>query len=686
MKLKAILFGIFVGLFTLQTQANTIIYVDAAANGAQNGTSWPNAYRHLGPALDTAPAGAEIRVAQGNYFPNEGYTSSPSGNYRNFSFRLPVNGTLRGGYAGVAGENPNEQSVKDYRTYLSANIVITRDPFTFQEQHAYHVVTGASDAVLDGVFLGNAQANGQTITSSAGGGIYCNQTDMTVMNCMLSGNEAVYGGGIYALNADVRVVNCLIICNNAVANGGAVYAQNANVELINCTMTGNEAEGHGRTVFAQNASVDIVNTIVWGTTRENPNMPPRTGAHLSIMNNASIVADHSCIQYGEEAIERDADSTVVWDNSNITSSPEFWCMHMIDFVYNPLSAYSLMGFVLIPPENSSIISPCIDAGLNLPELPTADMSGQDRICNNTVDMGAFESQQGESLPEQTPQELPFTIEKMSLTGSSRAGIASFTIQGQFNISWPSDIVHIQDFKYHPILADILTALQSLTLNVGPFSLTSDMYSPIVVHRSSNNFIYLDKISSGGLVQLNINPNTGVFTLKLTNVDLAGLAAPLYLSFSLNSNLLGVWEETVELTGDDLLQLGVTIPLSLQAGNTDALSVDDARCFQSSRPRADMLIVRGGLCLDENPADPTAEDIILTYGTYQLTLPADNLQKFGTNGLLARLNNDNTFALILINPDRMNFQAIILKADIDEQTEPVAFGLKFAGFDQTAIVP
>ena len=44
------------------------IYVDAAAtNGANNGSSWSDAYTDLQAALDAAAENAEIRVAAGTY-------------------------------------------------------------------------------------------------------------------------------------------------------------------------------------------------------------------------------------------------------------------------------------------------------------------------------------------------------------------------------------------------------------------------------------------------------------------------------------------------------------------------------------------------------------------------------------------------------------------------------------------
>ncbi|MDB9922343.1 hypothetical protein OAC95_02365 [Polaribacter sp.] len=60
--LKTLAVTIFMGCSILSTQAQ--IYLDAAATtGANDGTSWANAYTDLQSALDAAAENAEIRVA-----------------------------------------------------------------------------------------------------------------------------------------------------------------------------------------------------------------------------------------------------------------------------------------------------------------------------------------------------------------------------------------------------------------------------------------------------------------------------------------------------------------------------------------------------------------------------------------------------------------------------------------------
>src|SRR4030042_895784 len=58
-----------------------VIYVDADATGANNGSSWADAYNYLQDALSDAnssPKPLEIRIAEGTYRPDEN-TLNPNG-------------------------------------------------------------------------------------------------------------------------------------------------------------------------------------------------------------------------------------------------------------------------------------------------------------------------------------------------------------------------------------------------------------------------------------------------------------------------------------------------------------------------------------------------------------------------------------------------------------------------------
>lgn len=115
-----------------------VIFVKADASGADNGTSWADAYTHLQSALG-APSGSQIWIAAGTYKP---------GNTRNATFSLG-NISLYGGFAGTETQISQRDLVSN-QTILSGEI---GGP-GFGD-NSYHVVTVQylTSATLDGLVI-----------------------------------------------------------------------------------------------------------------------------------------------------------------------------------------------------------------------------------------------------------------------------------------------------------------------------------------------------------------------------------------------------------------------------------------------------------------------------------------------------------------------------------------------------
>jgi hypothetical protein len=92
MKVRAkILTLLFVALLMVSNAKGEIIFIDADANGANDGSSWADAYNYLQDALAVSQYGDEIWVAEGIYTPAGPVTPAPPGQSSNPD---PANGAI----------------------------------------------------------------------------------------------------------------------------------------------------------------------------------------------------------------------------------------------------------------------------------------------------------------------------------------------------------------------------------------------------------------------------------------------------------------------------------------------------------------------------------------------------------------------------------------------------------------
>jgi hypothetical protein len=103
------------------------IYVDSSATGANNGTSWTNAFTKLQDALSIANVCHfdTILVARGTYYPDEGI--GKSNNDRTISFNIPDSTMVLGGFPSGGGTF-NERNLQCNKTILSGISITTVIP------------------------------------------------------------------------------------------------------------------------------------------------------------------------------------------------------------------------------------------------------------------------------------------------------------------------------------------------------------------------------------------------------------------------------------------------------------------------------------------------------------------------------------------------------------------------------
>jgi len=235
-----------------------------------------------------------------------------------------------------------------------------------------------------------------------GGGIYCYKSSPIITNCIITNNSAVgpgrHGGGICCwgdqnAGGNAIVANCIVSGNSADHRGGGLYAYWSSPTFINCTVIGNRAlEGGGIGSFRE-SNPAVINCIV------RDNIAP-DGNQLALINTLSVpwgweeitemTVSYSNIEGGQAQVWIDPNMILNWEPGNIDIDPNFVDPGYWDDANTPADPnddfFVTGNYHLLP------ISGCIDAGDNLsvPPESTTDIDGEERIFDDTVDMGADE--------------------------------------------------------------------------------------------------------------------------------------------------------------------------------------------------------------------------------------------------------------------------------------------------------
>jgi len=235
-----------------------ILYVNHAAGGANDGSSWDDAYTDLQEAL-TAARDCEVWVAQGVYYP------APDASDRSAAFLLRSDVQVYGGFAAT-------ETLRTERDWL-ANLTVlsgdldgndTTDPHgvvtgtnLISGTNAYHVVVSSgvtTTAALDGFILTAGQANASLNPYNLGGGLYNYNGNPTLDNLTFSANLALNGGGLYNVGGDPSLSNVTFYANRATATGGGMYSTNGNPILTHVTFYTNRAVSNGGGLYNQGGS------------------------------------------------------------------------------------------------------------------------------------------------------------------------------------------------------------------------------------------------------------------------------------------------------------------------------------------------------------------------------------------------------------------------------------------------
>lgn len=423
---RTALAGAFVLLLATAAEA-AVRYVDANLDGGANdGTSWANAYRGpqaLKVAMDAAVNGDEIWVVAGTY------TASPA---TRSVFHVLKNGvSVYGGFAGGEATLAERDPIAN-PTIISGDLLGNDTPSAASRaDNSYHLVTAlaGSNGLVDGFELRGGNANGAGASNfDKGGAIYLvSGQNPTFRNCRFIDNRCTFGGGAGYLNASSpKFFDCLFEANLGGSFGGAFDSANSTQPVFErCTFRGNSAARAGALEFFGGSQPKVTNCLfvanqatgaggggaIWlgsasnGTFR-NITVTGNSATVLAagVNNTGGTSTFINCIVFGNTGPGSVADNGIrsVGGTSQVTySNVQGIAGGTGNLNVNPQFEGSGKGNYRL-----SLASPCIDAGNNaaVPVGTVTDLDGLPRFVDipsvvdtgagtaPLVDMGAYERQ------------------------------------------------------------------------------------------------------------------------------------------------------------------------------------------------------------------------------------------------------------------------------------------------------
>ena len=510
-------------------KTNEVVYVNHAATGNNDGSTWANAYVNVYDALSSnISTDQQIWVASGTYKPNTTLARDAT-----FLFDKPIN--IYGGFSGVETKL-EDRNVLTNVTTLSGdlngddNAVIT-DVESTRQDNSYHVITlkgnfGSVKPVIDGFTISGGNANGGSDIACStpaanqylhyrAAAIYVNpdaagaEINVAIKNCIIENNSAtgmavyvtVSPCGITGTTTDVDFEHTIIRNNYTIShaniyyNGSGTYNNIRNGSLINCLAYANHSTNDSSVLaLTTSGGASSSTVLIYGTTMSKntsnrvrggvvtPSVIRTNGASNSIMAN-SIIYDNgsnypidnssgTTILYKYNSIIQAQTGTALVSNAN----PQFTDSANYDFTLQATS-------------------PAKDTGNNTYATAPTDLLGNHRVFNTTVDMGPYEF--GSSVGR-------------SLTTSSIKGTISADVQPVNGLYTNGTVVMLTATPDTGYQFDGWSG--DATGNTNPLSVTMDADKsitaafsliPVVQHTLTIN-------ATNGTVATNPNPTNGTY--------------------------------------------------------------------------------------------------------------------------------------------------------------------------------
>lgn len=374
----------------------------------------------------------EVRVVQGTYVGYFVYASTEAkalsvlGGYTaGCAERVldPVNTVLDGNQTGTV--------LKLSATTVAAGFVVEGLTLRKGNNSGLGVTVGLGGRVS----LQNNLISGNTSSTSSGGGVNLSATTVMIKNNNISGNIAICdGGGLYLYATTVLLTDNTITGNSTHSsngsscspnNGGGIYLKATTATLTNNNISDNTSYTRGGGLCLISTVTTLTNNTIVGNSSGyggglyldfQGNEPQRS---LALSNNLFWLNRATPNQGADFYINNTTASQVTLRANNFDWTPntEFWVgtpvyldssnLNKLD----PLFVDASTGDFHLQPG-----SPMIDAGYpGTPDLPDFDIEGTPRVLGSSVDIGAYEYDDGSD---------PKAILTLTLAGDGSGTVSS----------------------------------------------------------------------------------------------------------------------------------------------------------------------------------------------------------------------------------------------------------------------
>ncbi|PPK93652.1 putative secreted protein (Por secretion system target) [Nonlabens xylanidelens] len=440
------------------------LYVDANATGANDGSSWANAYIKLQDALDNANT-VDVWVAAGTYKPLAGVSES-----------FTVNNTknIYGGFNGTETTLAERDFITNI-TRLSGDqqnndtAIPAFNAADRSDNNRVILKVYASNTVIDGIYISGGHANVNANQNGAGALI---NKSTTINNCVFENNIS-YGHGTITVNSSPSGSAFLsqnnIIKNNLTGGVCAFYDNisiDGSVRFVNTLIVDNTSLTNS--IFGQSST-----GVVW----INPNSQNGTAVNMQFLN--SVVANNTY----SSPNSGNGNANIRTYSDQLTASYSYYnCIFYGNSVTTPLfndgprnfdlknslsdNGYGISGInmitgdpLFVDPANGDYslqsTSPSVDTGLSSlynNQWLQYDLTGNNRIAGSSIDMGAYEfgATAGINDVEQLSMSLypnPVTnIINIIVKNNAFAKAEVYNLQGQQILISQTEEVNVQDLK------------------------------------------------------------------------------------------------------------------------------------------------------------------------------------------------------------------------------------------------